>query len=81
VPLLAVDGGHDGFFVALAGGRGEVVQPLELLGAQFDAVGGGVLLDTGYPLGARDRSDVVALREEPGLASRVEGPPDAATTA
>src|SRR5207247_2908963 len=48
------------------GGRREVVQPFDLLGAQLDAVGGGVLLDPGNPLGAGNRSDVIALREQPG---------------
>ena len=62
----AVDDGHVPFVVALAGGRREVVQPFDLLGAQLDAVGGGVLLDAGDPLGAGDRGDVVALREQPG---------------
>jgi hypothetical protein len=67
VPLWsAVDGGHLRFFVALPGGRGEVVQPFELLGAQLERVGGGVLLDAGDALGAGDRGDVVALSEEPG---------------
>ena len=52
--------------MALASGRREVVQPFDLLGAELDAVGGGVLLDAGDPLGAGDRGDVVALREQPG---------------
>jgi hypothetical protein len=38
--------------VAFAGGRDEVVQPLDLVGAEFDLVGGGVLLDAGDPFGA-----------------------------
>ena len=62
----AVDDGHVPFVVALTGGRREVVQPFDLLGAQLDAVRGGVLLDAGHPLGAGNRSDVVALREQPG---------------
>src|SRR5207249_5096528 len=62
----AVDDRHVPFVVALAGGRREVAQPLDLLGAQLDAVCGGVLLDAGDPLGAGNRSDVVALREQPG---------------
>jgi hypothetical protein len=62
----AVDGGHVRFVVALAGGRGQVAQPLELVVAQFDAVGGGVLLDAGDPAGAGDGGDVVALGEQPG---------------
>jgi hypothetical protein len=33
MPLSALDGGHVGFFVALAGGRGEVVEALDLLRA------------------------------------------------
>jgi hypothetical protein len=49
--------------VTLARGRREVVQPFDLLGAQLDAVGGGVFLDAGDPLGAGDRSNVLALRE------------------
>ena len=63
--LSAVDDGHISFVVALADGRREVVQPFDPLGAQLDAVGG-VLLDAGDPLGAGDRGDVVALREQPG---------------
>ena len=66
LPWLAVDDGHVPFIVALAGGRREVVQPFDLLGAQLDGVGGGVLLDAGDALGAGDRCDVVALREQPG---------------
>ncbi len=61
-----VDGGHVVFVVAFAGGRGEVVEPFDLFGAQLDAIGGGVLLDAGHPLGAGDRGDVVALGEQPG---------------
>jgi hypothetical protein len=48
--------------VALAARRGEIVEPLDLLGAQLDGVGSGVLLDAGDALGAGDRGDVVALR-------------------
>jgi hypothetical protein len=59
----AVDGGHVPFVVAFANGRGEVVEPCDLFGAQLDAIGGGVLLDTSDPLGAGDRADVVALGE------------------
>ena len=59
--MSAVDDGHIPFVVTLPRGRREVVQPLDLLGAQLEAVGGGVLLDAGDPLGARDRGDVVAF--------------------
>ncbi len=62
----AVDDGHVPFVMALTSGRREVVQPFDLLGAQRDAVGGGVLLDAGDPLGTGNRGDVVALREQPG---------------
>ena len=41
--VSAVDGGHLRFFVALAGGRGEVVQPFDLLGAQLELVGSGAV--------------------------------------
>src|SRR5467141_1459597 len=66
VTWSAVDYGHVPFVMALTGGRREVVQPFDLLGAQLDAVGGGVLLDAGNPLGAGNRSDVVTLCEQPG---------------
>ena len=56
----AVDDGHVSFVVALASGRREVVQPFDLLSAQHDAVGGGVLLDAGDPFGSRNRCDVIA---------------------
>ena len=49
--------------MALAGGRGEVVQPFDLLSAQLELIGGGVLLDTGDALGAGDRG-VPGLRRE-----------------
>ena len=52
----AVDDGHLRLFVALAGGRGEVVQPFDLLMTQLELVGGRVLLDAGDALGARDRA-------------------------
>jgi hypothetical protein len=60
-----VDHAHISFVVALASGRREIVQPFDLLGVQLDAVGRDVLLDASDPLGAGDRSDVVALREQP----------------
>jgi hypothetical protein len=62
----ALDPGHVRLVVAPAGGRGEIVKPLQLLFAQLDAVGGGVLLDAGDALGAGDGGDVVALCEQPG---------------
>ena len=52
--------------MAFPGSRGEVVQSFDLLGAELDAVGGGVLLDAGDSLCAGDRGDVVALGEQPG---------------
>jgi hypothetical protein len=45
----AVDGGHVRLVVAFASGRRQVAEPLELAGAELDAVGGGVLLDAGDP--------------------------------
>jgi len=62
----AVDDGHVALVVALAGGRGEVVELLDLGRAQLDAVGRRVLFDAGDALGAGDRGDVVALRKQPG---------------
>ena len=72
VTWSAVDDGHVPFVVALAGGRHEVVQPFDLVGAQLDAFGGGVLLDAGNSLGAsgcRHRptvDDVLRPGDRPG---------------
>jgi hypothetical protein len=63
---LTGDGGHAFLAVALAGGGREVVQAVELIIAEHDAVGGSVLLDAGDAPGARDRRDVIALSEQPG---------------
>lgn len=49
---------------------GEVVQSFDLLGAELELVGGGVLLDAEDALGARDRGNVVALRKQPTRGSR-----------
>src|SRR5258708_37894712 len=59
---LAAEQPHVRFFVMVAGGRGEVAELADLRGGQLDAIGGGVLLDSGDALGAGDRGDVVALR-------------------
>ena len=61
-----VDDGHVSLLMALARSWSEVVKPLDLLSAQLDTVGCGVLFDAGDALGAGDGGDVVALREEPG---------------
>src|SRR6266568_1239347 len=61
-----VDDGHVSLLVALACSRSEVVEPLDLLRAQLDTVGCGVLLDARDALGAGDRGDVVALGKQPG---------------
>jgi hypothetical protein len=63
---LAPEQRHVRFLVMVAGGRGEVVELADLLCGQLDAIGGGVLLDSGDPLGAGDRGDVVALGQQPG---------------
>src|SRR6202012_1500476 len=60
----AVDGCQVG--VAVADGRLDGVQPVELAPAQFDGVGTDVLLDPLAPAGSGDRHDVAALREQPG---------------
>jgi hypothetical protein len=63
--VLALDAGHIPLVVTFASGRSEVVQPLDLLGAQFDAVGRRIFLDARDPLGPWNRGDVVTLREQP----------------
>ena len=62
----AVDRGHVRLVVPGAGGRGQGVEPLELVGGEHDGVGGGVLLDAGDAAGAGDGGDVVALGQQPG---------------
>jgi hypothetical protein len=61
-----VDPGHVGLGVPIAGCRGQGVQPGVLSGGEFEAVGGGVLLDAADAPGAGNRGDVVALGEQPG---------------
>jgi hypothetical protein len=73
---LAVDDGHVPFVVAFAGGRSELVQPLDLLGTQLEAVRCCVLLDAGDPLRAGNRGDVIALREFLRLVRLLDAPQD-----
>jgi hypothetical protein len=61
-----VDSGHVRFVVTFARGGREVIQTVELFLAEHDAVGSGVLLDSGNPPGGGDWCDVVA----PGRAAR-----------
>ncbi len=49
--------------VVASSGR-EVVEPVDLLGTQLDAVGGGVLLDAGDPFGSGDRGGVVSASQD-----------------
>src|SRR5689334_23064655 len=61
-----VDRGHVRLVVALAGRRGQVVEAVELIAAELQAVGRRVLLDATDTTGARDRGNVVALGKQPG---------------
>src|SRR5947209_10727245 len=64
---LAVHGGHSGFVVPLAGGLGKLgVDTREVFGRQLDVDRPSILLEVGATLGARNRDEVVALREHPG---------------
>ncbi|PWK81111.1 hypothetical protein C8D88_11920 [Lentzea atacamensis] len=56
---------HVRLVVGLACGRGEVVQAVELSGAQFNAVGGGAFFDARDPAGSGDGGDVVAAGQQP----------------
>jgi hypothetical protein len=60
-----VDGCHVRFVVARACSRRQVVQPVDLIGSELDAVGGGVFLHPRHPFRAGDRGDVVAPDEQP----------------
>src|ERR1700733_2783065 len=57
--LLAVDTGHVRLVVALADGRREVVKPVDLIAAEFNAAGG-------RRPGPGNRADIAALGEQPG---------------
>ena len=50
--------------MAFAGGWG--AQPRKLLRAEHETVGGNILLHAGHALGAGNRGNVVALRQQPG---------------
>src|SRR3954454_19162589 len=63
---LEVDGGHVGRVMAFAGRWGEFVESGELVCAQLNPVGGGVLFDSGHAAGAGGGGDVVAAGEDPG---------------
>ncbi len=62
----------------IAGGGGDGVEPSELVVAELYFVGSDVLLDTGHPLGAGDRGDVVALGQHPGQRDLGRRAPDLA---
>jgi hypothetical protein len=68
------------FVPAFAGGRSEVVEPFDLLGAQLDAIGGGVLLDAGDPLGAGDRAMSLPWASSQANVSRPQTEPIPAAT-
>src|SRR5919198_5600825 len=62
----AVDAGHPGLVVTLAGCLRELcVDAGKVICAELDVDRGGVLLEVGAALRARDRHDVVTLREQP----------------
>src|SRR6266540_5011424 len=63
--VSTVDCGHVPFVMAFTSSWCEVVEPFDLCDAQLDAIGGSVLLDTSDPPCTRDRSDIVALDEQP----------------
>jgi len=56
---------HLCFVVVAAGGRGELVELVELRPRELDAVRGSILLDPRDSLGAGDRHDVVSLGQQP----------------
>jgi hypothetical protein len=56
----------------LAGGRCEVLEPGNLVGVEYDGVGGYVLLDPADRLRAGEWGDVVAFGEQPGEGRPVE---------
>src|SRR2546427_6833319 len=67
--LLGVDTAHPALGVAAAGRRPlgrDLADALQVARGQRDLHGAGVLLEVASPLGAGDRHDVLALRQQPG---------------
>src|ERR1700691_5188174 len=62
---LPFDHPHLLLIVVRTCGRRKLVEPLDLFSAQLDAVRADVFLDPGHVFGAGNRSDVVALRQQP----------------
>src|ERR1700722_16193436 len=60
------DHSHLLLVVVLAGGRGKLVQSVDLLGTEGDTVRTDVLFDPRHALRARNRNDVVTFCEKPG---------------
>src|SRR2546427_10420066 len=67
--LLGVDTAHPALGVAAAGRRPlgrDLADALQVARGQHDLHGAGVLLEVAPPLGAGDRYDILALRQQPG---------------
>src|SRR5437016_13426104 len=67
--LLRVDAAHPALGVAAAGRRPlgrDLADALQVARGQHDLHGAGVLLEVAPPLGAGDRYDILALRQQPG---------------
>src|SRR5438270_366118 len=62
----AVELAHLRFVVVVTGWRRDLAELGELRSGELDTVGGDVLLEAGHALGAGDRSDPLALGEQPG---------------
>src|SRR5690349_3797942 len=61
-----VDGCHVDFIVAVASGRRQGVEALDLVGCELEAVGGNVLLHACHAAGAWYGRDVLAAGQDPG---------------
>src|SRR5438093_8335810 len=76
--LLGVDTAHPALGVAAASRRPlgrDLADALQVARGQHDLHGAGVLLEVAPPLGAGDRYDILALRQQPAGASRHRMPP------
>ena len=60
-----IDSGHEELLVSVASGRCQIVQPIDLLRAEYKPVSGSMFFHTRYPASTGNGGDVLALSEKP----------------
>jgi len=56
-----IDSGHEELLVSVASGRCQIVQPIDLLRAEYKPVSGSMFFHTRYPASTGNGGDVLAL--------------------